>query len=534
MRVLIPLIGALLMLTPASRAAVFQYHGTVETTRKGKTREVDAFLWVPPEAPRVRGVILAGMTLMEQHFVKDATIRRMCEAQQLAIVFMQCGLKGPDHQKTLDAFAAQCGYRELAAAPLVFVGHSAGGGPALECARATPDRCIALIQYRGGMPAKDAALPPGIPSVAMLGQFDEFWGTMRTEDGTESWERAVASMRNYRALGPDRLASLVVEPGAGHFAWSARNADYLALFIRKAVEARVPPDGPIDAGEPVRLKPVDPASGWLTGLDLKAAPIPCAPFDRYAGDKAGTSWHVDREMAEAAVAYHAGITGRKDQFIRWEDPCWVDAGARFFFTKPLFVGDGATLKVHPVFRDTIPGQYQGRGPTWPGAGGPCGHGTAPIRVRPVGGPLVATGPDTFRFEYDALSPATGRIRCTFLACSEGDETYRYTEHVGMMPRGFAGLGKGKAQAITFPEIPDMKADGEPVALNAVSDSGLRVGYYVAYGPAVVEDGRIRIAQLPRRAVYPIPVKVVACQFGSGKEPLVKTAAPVERAFRILK
>jgi len=103
-----------------------------------------------------------------------------------------------------------------------------------------------------------------------------------------------------------------------------------------------------------------------------------------------------------------------------------------------------------------------------------------------------------------------------------------------MPRGFRGLTKGKRQTITFPPIGNIKADSEPVPLKATSDAGLAVEYYVAYGPAVIDGGGLRISQLPRRTTFPIEVKVVAWQFGRGIKPLVKTAAPVEQTIRIEK
>jgi hypothetical protein len=161
-----------------------------------------------------------------------------------------------------------------------------------------------------------------------------------------------------------------------------------------------------------------------------------------------------------------------------------------------------------------------------------GHSPAPIRVRPVGGPVAAAGAHTLRIKYDALAPATDPGRVTFLAFSEGDAEYRFTEQVGMLPRGFAGLTVGKEQSITFPPVSDRKVDAGPVDLKATSDSVLPVEYYVAYGPAVVEDGTLRIAEVPVRASYPIEVKVVAYQFGRGVEPRVKTAVPVERILRI--
>jgi len=515
----------------AVSAAVFQHTVAVATDRG----EQAAFLWVPPEAGQVRGVVMGGMTLMEREFAKDPQIRRACADQQLAIVFLKCGLGAVDIRKVLDDLAKASGYGELSVAPLLFVGHSAGGPQAKAAAVKLASRCFGLVQYRGGGPWGGQELPPGIPALMMVGQFDEFGGTMRDEAGREQWEGSRDGLAAFRAKDERNLASLVVEPGAGHFAWSDRNAAYLGLFLRKAAAARIPPARPIDAAKPVALKRIDPRGGWLTDLTIKAPgehePAAC---DKYRGEKSKAAWHFDEETARATVAYHAGGFGKKDQFIAWSDPYWVDAGARFFFTQLKWVGDGQSFEVHPVYAGKYPSQHNGRGPRWPRAGQPAAHSTAPIRIRPVSGSVVAAGPNTFRMQYDSLAPATESSRVTFLACSVGDGQYRYTEQVGMMPRGFKGLTKGTEQTITFPPIGELKVGGAPVALKATSDAGLPVEYHVAFGPARVEDGKLQVAELPARATFPIAVKVVAYQFGRGVEPFVRTAPPAEQTTRIVK
>lgn len=508
---------------------VFQFAVGIATERD----ETTAFLRLPPEAEQVRGVVMAGSTLMERHFVRDPLIRAACADEQLAIVFLTGGLGAVDPQDVLEKLAEASGYRELSTAPVMFAGHSAGGPAAKAHAGQMASRCFGVIQYRGGGPGGDDPLPPGIPALMMVGQFDEFAGTMRDEDGRESWQRHIDHIAEYRDADEGRLATILVEPGAGHFAWSRRNAEYVAMWIRKAAGARIPQSGTMDADEPVRLRDIDPRGGWLTDLDLPTAgDHEPARFDDHTLDKARTNWHFDREMAEATIDYHAGEMDKKDQFIRWEDPHWVDAGARFFFTRIEWIDDGQTFRVHPVYADKYPSQYNGHGPRWPRAGEPVGNSGEPIEVKVVGGPLEATGPDTFRMRYDAISPAGGRDRATFMAYSAGDEEYRHTEQVGMLPRGFRGLNRGSEQTITFPEVQDMTADCEPVELRATSDSGLEVEYYVAHGPAVVRDGKLEIAELPARAELPIEVKVVAYQFGSGVEPLVRTAEPVSRTLHI--
>jgi hypothetical protein len=136
-------------------------------------------------------------------------------------------------------------------------------------------------------------------------------------------------------------------------------------------------------------------------------------------------------------------------------------------------------------------------------------------------------------KYHAISPATRSDRGTFLAFSEGDAEYRYSEVVGMTGRGFAGITAGTEQTITFPPLADLRADAAPVALSATSDSGLPVEYYVAAGPAVIENGSLQLAEIPSRAKFPIEIRVVAYQCGRGLEPTVKAAAPVERTLRVV-
>lgn len=512
----------------AESSSVFQYSIPVETG-KGAS---EAYLWIPPKAAQVRGVILAGMTLMERDFAKDERIRHACADEQLAIVFLKCGLGAVVIQKVLDDLAKASGYREISIAPLFFAEHSAGGPQAKAAAVKHAVRCFGLVQYRGGDPGGVESLPPGIPALMMIGQFDEFGGQMRDDAGRESWEGGRDALVAYRERNERNLASIVVEPGAGHFAWSDQNAAYLSMFIRKAARARIPSQWSIDAATPVPLREIDPKSGWLTDVSIKSPGAPAASYEKFAGVKSASAWHFDENLALATVAYHAGKFSKKDQFIKWIDSFSVDAGARFFFNKIQWIGDGQTFEVHPVYSETYPSQYNGHGPRWPLAGKSVEHCSMPIRVRPVSGPVSVAGANSFRFRYDALSPATDGSRVTFLAYSGGDETFRHTELVGMLPKGFNGLKNGKPQSITFQPLSNMKADSGPVKLSATSDAGLSVEFYVAFGPAEVVDGSLRIAQLPARATYPINVKIVAWQFGSGIEPLVQSAKPVEQTILI--
>ena len=229
-------VAMVLLLAATSSAAVFQYAAPVATSKGPR----EAFLWIPPEAQRIRGVVLAGMTLAEREIAKDSRIRRACDDEQLAIIFLKCGLGSANIERVLADFAEASGYDELTSAPLFLVGHSAGGPQAKMLAIEMAPRCFGLMLYRGGVPGGEQAVPPGIPVLMMIGQFDEFGRTMRDKYGRETWEGGRDAVAAFRAADERNLASIVVEPGAGHFAWSDRNARYLALFLRKAAQAAHP------------------------------------------------------------------------------------------------------------------------------------------------------------------------------------------------------------------------------------------------------------------------------------------------------
>lgn len=510
--------------------AVFQYVAATPS-KKGMTT---AYLWIPHQAKTIRGVVVGGMTLAERELARDETIRKACADEQLAIVFVKSGLASFDVQRMLDDLANASGYRELSVVPLFFVGHSAGGPQAKTLAATLADRCFGLMQYRGGAPSWDPPVPPGIPALMMLGQFDEYGkAMMRDENGRENWENGRDEMIKFRGIDASNLGNIVIEPGAGHYAWSDRNAAYLALYMRKAAKARIP-EIRGDETEPIKCKPIDVAGGWLTDLTIKSPGHAPAPYREYTGDKSRAGWHFDRELAEATVAYHKGIT-KKDQFVRWSDPGVDENAQRFFFDSLKWVGDGQTFEVNPVYADRYRKTLKtGTGPRWPMPGEPVGHSKAPILVRTVGGPYVPVGQNRFRMRFDALSPATSSGRGTILAYSEGDADYRYTEVVGMTPKNFVGITSGKEQSIAFPPIGDLRVDAGPTALKATSDSGLPVEYYVVSGPAVIEKGSLKLSEIPSRATFPLEVRVVAYQFGRGVEPTVKAAPPIEQTIRIVR
>jgi len=195
--------------------------------------------------------------------------------------------------------------------------------------------------------------------------------------------------------------------------------------------------------------------------------------------------------------------------------CGTKVGGPVQRLGPTWVGPD-TFRVAGTFLDKAPDKY-------PKVEGTAGHGEGAVQFRAFGGTVQQTGPDTFRVSPDGR----GRIRAEILAFHPGDAMYRYAEQQGRMGLP-EQLKQGKPQAITFPPLGRLKASGGPVRLQATSDSGLPVRYYVESGPAAVEGETLRPADWPRRAKGSVKVTVVAYQYGSAVEPLVQSAEPVRQ------
>ncbi len=534
------LAGAACLAPPAADApdGIFQYAVPVETA---EGRPATALLWIPPGADRIRGVLVGGHILMEEAFAQDPLIREACAAERLAIVY---GLPHPDAvfdddrgdaarrlQGVLDALAAASGYGEIAVAPLFPYGHSVGSLFAKHVAYALPARCFGALPFKGGFgppggsPEASAA---GVPMLAVTGQFEEFGpgpsGVLRDfEDREAAWTGVRDAILRERGRDARNLMSLLVEPGATHFAWSEPVARYVAAFLRKAAQARIP-DGPAGAKEPVVCREIDPARGALTGAEPgRPGNAPAAVPAEFTGGPKTAFWHLDLELARAWEVFHAGMRDRKPQFVTFADPASgqaIRSGHDLRLRlKPDWVGPDR-FRVAGTFLAATPDKY-------PKGDGPAGHADGPIRFRVFSGPAEAAGPGLFRVRPDGR--AGGRIG--LLAFHPGDAVFRYAEQPGLASIPDR-LTEGRAQAIDFPPVEGLRSGGPPVPLKAVSDAGLAVRYYVESGPAVVEGDRLRVAAVPRRARFPLKVVLVAYQYGSAVEPRVRSAEPVRQVLAV--
>jgi hypothetical protein len=515
---------------------VYQY---AVPTKCADGKDGTAFLWVPPEADRVRGVLVGGLTLMETHFAADPLIRQVCAQEKLAIVYCVPPLdavfdyKGKNSgdllRKTLNDLAQASGYREIAVAPLCSYGHSVSSIFARNVAFWQPSRCFAAVLLKGGFgfPASDAdASAAGVPILLVNGQFEEFGpgpsGVLRDyEDRECAWKNTAKKLPQVRAKDERYLISLLIEPGSTHFPWTEPVANCVAPFLKKAAQRRIP-DWPVDATQPVKCVELDPASGALTSSSLGKPDAPAAACKDFKGDPKQAFWHLDLELAQASDAFHAGLVGRKPQFVTFAGPAGtpivVGHDMRMKIA-PLWTG-ADTFKVAGIFLDAAPKKY-------PPVEGPAGHAEGAVLFRVFCGPIQQTGADTFRVAPDARCGQ----RAFVLAYHPGDATYRYAEQPASINIP-ARLTQGKTQTIAFAAVGSTKAGGFPLKLQAASDAGLPVRLCVVSGPAVMDGDTVKLAEIPKRAAYPLKLTVTAHQYGSAVEPLVQSAEPVTREILI--
>lgn len=503
-----------------------------------------AYLWIPPNCKQVRGVIISLANMVERDWLEDPIIRKTAAEEGLGIIWIGRGSRsaarsvftadmktgaGELLEKMLDDFAGESGYRELKFAPIISMGHSANGQFAWAVPNWNAGRTIAAI------PVKTVPMPAklnfeGVPLCYVVGETTE-WPQYRVPDPATKpgdrdffWPVVRSSALALREQGDNNLISVVVDPGGGHFDWSSHPAKFISLFIHKACKYRLLVNQPKD--QPVKLNKISPQSGWLTDTGgMKPDTHLPAAYVNYKGDQKRAYWFFDRETALAAAAFSGDRKPRKKQmltFVQNGSPLPV---AKLGYAALKFEPEqnGITFKVNGAFLTELPLELIG-------AGTKLGHAPGPINFRVVTGPAVQIGPDEFRVQFNRGDQGGAIVLQEY---HPGNDEYRHAVQPGEIPIP-EKLAKGAEQQIAFPAIADQKISVQAIPLNAVSSSKLPVNYYVVSGPAIIEDGKIKIKQVPVNSKYPIKITIVAYQWGKMSVPQYQSASPVTQSFLLNK
>jgi hypothetical protein len=501
-----------------------------------------AYLWVPPGSKFIRGVIISLSNMLERNWLEDPIIRKMAAKENLGIIWvgpnprggaqpLTANLKPGEEtilQQMFNDFAEVSGYNELKDVPIISMGHSANGHFAWNVPNWNAARTIAAIPIKT-IPFPDSLNFTGVPFCYMVGQTTE-WPQYRVPDPATKpgdrdfyWPVVREGAIKLRSKNENNLIGVVTEPGGGHFDWSENQAKFLALYIHKACLYRLPAKSP--ASGPVSLNKIHPESGWLTdtgGMDPDH--FKAATYKKYKGDRAKAYWFFDEQTAEAAIAFNGDRKKRERQMLTFVQDDKQLPVAKLGYAPLQFKPqpDGTSFTIEGGFLVQMPKELIGAGTT-------LGHAEEPIQFRVIDGPVVQTGSNAFRMQFNRGSVG-GAI--WIQEEQKGNDRYRRAVQPGQISIPVK-LMAGTAQTIHFAGITDQKTGTKEIELNATADSGLPVAYFVVAGPAVIIDNKLKFTKIPVRSKYPVKVTIVAYQWGRMTEPLFQSAEPLTITFNLI-
>ncbi|MVT09303.1 hypothetical protein [Chitinophaga tropicalis] len=521
------------------QAQVWQWSVPVKGARKdGST----AYLWIPETVRKVKAVILAQHNMEEISIIENAHFRKEMEKLSFAIVWVAPSF---DHffrfnegaGQVLDSFmsalADSSGYSELKYVPFVTVGHSAAASWPYYYTAWNPGRTLCAISVSGQWPwfrhpqfAPDIWEGRNIDYVPCLETMGEY-------EAADTWSAEGLKERKEHPLMP---LSMLACPGEGHFAATDKKIAYIAYYIKKAAQYRLPEN--FTAG--TVLKAIDPVrTGWLMEK-WRADEAPHtrpAPVGSYRGDTTQAFWFFDEEMVRATERYQQQEGKKQPQLLGYmQDGAVIRQRNTHLQVHIPFhpLNDGVSFMLKGTFLDTVPGESE-RPPMWTGLppGSSLSHAEkgGPIAINRVTGPFKKINDTTFRLDLrNGEAPHPKEYSLCFVATHPGDTAFKPAVQQAEMIVP-ARNTKGEPQQITFPPIGDKKAGIKRIKLQARSDKGLPVYYYIQSGPAYIKEGYLEFTPVPPRARFPVKVTVVAWQYGNS---VVQTAEAVQRLFYLYK
>ncbi|MBB4034200.1 hypothetical protein GGR21_000085 [Dysgonomonas hofstadii] len=516
-------------------AAEWQWSVEIKSMKSDETNDHPrAFLWIPSDCKQVRGIVVGMHNMQEEGIMEHPDFRKTMSEIGFAEIWVTPGIDPLFDTATgaqaafdemLESLAEVSGYTKIKYAPIVPVGHSAYASFPWNFAAWNPERTLAILSVHGDAPKTNLTgcgrpnldwqnrNTNGIPGLMVMGEY-EWW-----EDRLDP---AIIYKKNY----PEAPVSLLADAGHGHFDHSDMLIEYLALFIRKAAKFRLPETIPND--RPIKLKPIDPQKGWLADRwhPDQERRADTAPYPEYKGDRHDAFWYFDQEIATLTERYYEKARGKKAQYIGivqdgillpFGEKSHANYNVRF---KPE--QDGLIFHLAAIFTDSLRSSVAEN------------HSKKEnIKIDRICGPVQKINDTTFTVCFYRMGlnnpKRTGDI--WLIAHHEGDKEYKSSVQQLNIRIPYP-IKEGKAQNILFNPIDNISKNSKEVTLEAKSDSGLPVCYYVKEGPAEIIKDKLIITKIPPRAKYPVKVTVVAWQYGI--EGKYKTAEAVERSFYIRK
>jgi hypothetical protein len=332
--------------TGASTAPDRRKYKSYDYTEAGKAVR----LTVPEGLAVVRGILVVGPWSGgdSRELYREVWYREFMHLHDFAFLGAQSFNSHAENFKVmrnaLKQFAEDSKHPELVNAPYVATGFSAGGGFASRLLVEDPDKVIASVIVGSrlnltGITPTAAHL--GTPACILNGEHEHDKGE---GDGMAAVVEPV--LKDYRPKGA--LWGWMAVPGIGH---ERDGQEVLAMpILDAAVRLRYPADGEVRKG-PVKLKPVDPKSGWIAdNTTWKSGLTAIAPAKDFKGELTKSSWLLNEDVAFIYRAYATydrplKITSpRTDRDLVWDAGSSVTISvddSKFADWKKLELYDGA-------------------------------------------------------------------------------------------------------------------------------------------------------------------------------------------------
>jgi hypothetical protein len=547
--------------SPTNVVFQFKQEGEFSGWPDGSKTQSRAYLWVPEECKKLRGILVLCANVPEMMLAGHPEIRRVCRENDLGIVwcpqsFFNFKRFGPEKklanaeavsflQQLLDGLAVTSGYPEVATVPWIPIGESGHLLMSDALVEAAPGRAIA------GIWLKNNHLPPHdriTPALVIFGSAQE-WGQDKadTNKHTTFLNRWASNATGYEMVSnerknhPDWPLSYAIDGQSGHFDCSEKVVSITARYIDAVTKARLPKGGGTN------LVPVDMTKGFLAEMPAPGHSAVPPKTWKESSDKA-MPWFFDKESAVEAQTLGLVNWGAESQMPAFTDnngtvmpfifngissiainaqpKPYTNAATGSLSNAPVVITeqDGITFHLKGMLLDRVPENFVGAG---------AGEVLAKTPGEPVlewmSGCIEPLGKGAFRIAIDRNWPNVA----TYLAVRQpGSVDVRGI----VQPAGISikeANSEGIAQKITFDPIPDVKTGTESINLKATSDSGLPVRFFVDAGPAVIEGDKLIFTRIPTNAKLPLTVTVGAWQFGRWADPKIRKADIVKQSFRIL-
>lgn len=537
-----PTLLLLLIIGLPASSQVWQWSVPVKGAKNAASR---AYLWIPEDCKYLKAVVLAQNNMEEQPIIEHEAFRKEMSKLSVGIIWVSPSFDhlfkfnegaGDVFNNIMSALANESGYNELNYVPVIPIGHSASASWPYYFAAWNPQRTLCAISVSGQWPYfRSPVFAPDIWQKDQNIDYVPCLETMGEYEAANTWSAEGLKERQEHPLMP---LSMLACPAEGHFIASVKKIQYIAIYIRKAMQYRLPTSS--NQGAPVLVQ-INPAkTGWL--MDKwrfnQTPTAPSAPVTKYTGNAAQAFWFFDKEIVEATAKYEAAYRNKKAELLGYiQNGKVVDQHNTHQQVDLAFhpLADGITFNLVTTFLDTVPGGHA-RTSEWTGlpAGSPIGHAkNGNIVINRVAGPFRIINDTTFQISFEKGMDNKARVySCWFAAEHAGDKEYKPAVQQAKMDIP-AKITEGKDQTITFPPISNVKSGTTSVSLNAASDVHMPIHYFVREGPATIKDNTVTFTKIPPRSKFPVKVTIVAWQYGSIIEPKVKTAEQAEQSFYIL-